>query len=817
MDDLNLEISLIYEKALAGLKKFATELDKSTTGSKKLKDGLGAVNKTLKEVGKETNKLVTQENKLNTVINEQKQKLVDIQNKHRSLTAEILKAGKATDAQSNKLKKLTSDFVSTSTAIKNNTAKLRENEATMRRASTDANSLSMAQARLKAAYNATTRAEKMQSASMRASARRASAFQSAGAAMGRAGPTKGGLISAGAALGAGGMVHSGASLIGVGAAIGGGAALFNAAKTGMTVDRLLTETITRPGPDIDREELRAAIKKATAGSMFNVTDVAKTFLAVRNAADIGLGEISGVAQNALLFGQSENLDPEDATNKLVGASTILGRSLDAKGTRYTANLMSAAASITKDKASDYYTALTSAGKELKEYGHLSDEELMAVLAVQAQSGFGGSKASQLRTTVLSNKDTPKVTKLIDKIQGLTGERLNMTDQAGNMLPLLDVLESISSLDKKNKGNPVVGEYIRKLVSTAFGARGTSKIQALINSGDREYIRKLSEQIKSIAKSDIIKKLGEARLGTTEGKLGASMAQLSSTMETLFVTTFQAAFNSVFDSMREDLINLTTFLDKNKGFTEAFTKLLVNVFGGIREIAKFTGGILVRLMPTLSVLSEILNLLRPIFGLLNFGLGLLDLVFSGIKWVGGMLGGMIGWLTGWLAATLKWIGHRVVDAVTFGGKSKEIDAQYDLDKENYTEGGQKFGKRVGEVAAPFAVGVGISGAAKAFGALAPEAATATGLNAITKGMFTSAQFVGRHPIVTGLLASGLGNGSKGPDNVLTDSLPTGYGVKKVTNTFNITIDGAKNPEEIAKAIQKHFEKATFSNYMEAPIY
>lgn len=603
MDDLKLKITLIADEAQATFEKLSAAVDKTKDGVKKLKEELKIYSGTAKAVEKETNKLTTDHGKLKTNLIEDKKALKKLTDEIREHSSQIKKDDVSMGDHKKTLISLTSQYRETNTSIKKNTNKLRENSRASDALTRDLAELRTGETVLKRSIDATTHSQALQTATMRKAARQRAGLGSFAAAIGRGGFTKGGLISGGAALGVGGFLGSGAAMVGLGISIAGGAALFKSASVGMNTDRILTETVARPGPAINKEDLRNRVKKANSASLFDLEDTASAFLAVRRASGAGIDSVEGMSKAALLFGQAENLGAEESANMLIKSMTLLNKPLDEKSALNVGNFMAAAESLSPDKVGSIFTALTSGAKELKQFGKLSDSELFAVITLLSKSGFGGSKISQLRTTLLSNKDTPKVAELTEKISSLTGTKFNILDQAGNLLPIMDILESINKLYKG--GDATTKTYIEKFISTAFNARGSSKIQALLDLGDRGAIKDLAKQLEGIVDSNLLKTLSDARLGTAEGKFGLAKSELGNTLESFFIQVLESPLVAILTDVKQKFIGLTSFFETSPMLTGSMGNIIKNLASSVTSVVEISGLALTPLVPAIEYLTHML--------------------------------------------------------------------------------------------------------------------------------------------------------------------------------------------------------------------
>lgn len=583
-DDLKLELELKTSEAMAALKKFATEVDKTTKKSDGLKKKLGAINQTLRDTEKFESKLKTEAGKLNTKILESKTKLGELDEqlkKHKDIN---VKGAEATEKHARKLDRLKTSYDKTKKAIEKDNTALRTNQRLLTETSHDVDRLRNSQSRLKHSYDATRRAEQLQSASARRGAKRGAAFQSAGSAIARGGLRQGALISAGAALGTGGMGTLGSMLIAGGATLGIGSALFKSASTGMDLETNLADIMTRTAGRVDKTELKKVIKELNSRSPYDLGDVSSAFVTLGKSGVNDLASMKGVAESSLLFGQAEQLSATDATNKILKITHLLGKKTNAKDTNYIANLLSATATSAPTNVSEVFTALTSGGPVAKLFGQMDDYQLGGLLAVMAEHGYTGSAMAPLRTALLKEKGTKKVKDAQARLSDLTGgQELNLVSKNNVMLPLLDIIDSIETMQKQFAGNRDVQESLRAFLSASFGARGTDKLLAILMGGRKAILAK-ADEIKGLVEGGITQKLAEEKGKTTEYKLKFLVSEFSNTLESLFDKVLKGPIGDIAMSMKGDLEGIGRFIENNPEAMKEISSTINLTYTSIKAIA-----------------------------------------------------------------------------------------------------------------------------------------------------------------------------------------------------------------------------------------
>jgi hypothetical protein len=835
-DDLKLKIEVLYQKALKGINLVKKGFDVTNQSGKTLKDTVNQINKSMKGLAV-VEKQLTQNNKaLEKAIASGKLKI--------GQKTEALKKLQQQETRNIASEKLLKNQIRDATrTVAQQSRTLKENSAMMGIASKKAKMLSSSEGMLSSQIIKSTTAEKAntsaireniraQNAAIRTSARRRASVMSAGASLSRAGLTKGGMISAGAALGSNfGMLGPG--LIGTGLLFGGAMAAGKSARTGMDLEKTIADIVTRPGERIDSNELRAAIKQVNRESIFDINKVSEAFQTARRSISTGgLSEITGISRTALELAQAEDLTPEKATEMLLSTANMFRIKQDSAGLREVGNMLSGTASTSPAKVKDVFNAIKSGAFETGQFGKMDPYEVLGLVKLLAEYGFKGSNFATLRTAVLKNKDQKKIKDIIGKISSATGGRtINMSNVAGGPMGFLETIDSIGRVKKDFEGNTLVQELIEKLEIEAFGARGVGKTVAAMQGGGGATIKNYAKLLRQMVDADILNQLASAKLDTTSGRVGLFVSEMSNMLDSLFTPVLKPLMDSITVTLTKDMRKLGQFLDNNPKLTDAIVDTGMLLFGGIRNIALFAGGIFKNV-------TVLIGKFAPIYQALEGIAKFVDPAGHGLGWLGGKIneafrgaGGIVGGAVGLGIAPQK--GISIFDnPLGLRDFTSEESAFNKKKRSEFMTAGYTAGADFGEVVIPAMI------AGPALGALGASASTigvtskldkALGIGSKSNVLGSMAGSISKvssfskaHPLVT----AGLGGlfGASISNNQMTelDKYILGNSIKApsvggpMTVMMNIDINGASmSPESIAEKIQKHFESATFTR-MEVPL-
>jgi TP901 family phage tail tape measure protein len=412
----------------------------------------------------------------------------------------------------------------------------------------------------------------------------------------------------------------------------------------------------------------AAVSGATGAALQSMNDRARelgattSFTAVQVAnlmTELGRAgfkpdEINAMTGSVLNLARATGTEASRAAG--IMSATLRQFGLDAGDAARSADVLTKAANATFNTVEGLGESLKYAGPVAKELG-MSLEDTVAILGVLGNVGIQGSSAGMAlkRLSVISAASG-------DQLQELFG--ISNTDAAGNLKPLVDVLEEINQV---TAGMPVADRTAK--MAKAFGLLGITSASVLSNTAGG--VRGLADELRN-AQGTAANTAKEMDAG-----LGGSMRIALSAIEGTALAVGEAlapSLQKLVDGVAAVAGGLTKFVKDNEDVVVSFAKG-VGVFvvaggalvalGASVQVASFALGGLLKVFVALpaTILSSVAALAKYIMATVAAGVAS---VFAAAKAA-----------AAWIAATAPlWLVAAAVAGVAaavyaFGGQIKQV--------------------------------------------------------------------------------------------------------------------------------------------------